>query len=138
MFETRGLFVRYKEVPGMNYEIRHYDTPLLRFSATEDTARPEIEILWVNDDARQLIPLDLTVSPEGVASWLSHRTIPKNRAYVHNFLSKCGLNINRPMSIVRVSKALSLNDCCGWSRKALRAALKSTISMTTGSAGFCR
>ena len=35
----------------MNYEIRHYDTPLLRFSATEDTARPEIEILWVNDDA---------------------------------------------------------------------------------------
>ena len=96
----------------MNYEIRHYDTPLLRFSATEDTARPEIEILWVNDDARQLIPLDLTVSPEGVASWLSHRTIPKNRAYVHNFLSKCGLNINRPMSIVRVSKALSLNDCC--------------------------
>ena len=96
----------------MNYEIRHYDTPLLRFSATEDTARPEIEILWVNDDARQLIPLDLTVSPEGVASWLSHRTIPKNRAYVHNFLSKCGLNLNRPMSIVRVSKALSLNDCC--------------------------
>ncbi|MBR6716793.1 MAG: XRE family transcriptional regulator, partial [Oscillospiraceae bacterium] len=87
----------------MNYEIRHYDTPLLRFSATEDTARPEIGILWVNDDARQLIPLDLNLSPEGVASWLSHRTIPKNRAYVHNFLSKCGLNINRPMSIVRVS-----------------------------------
>ena len=53
-----------KEVPGMNYEIRHFDTPLLRFSATEDTARPEIEILWNNEDARQLIPLDLTVSPE--------------------------------------------------------------------------
>ena len=96
----------------MNYEIRHYDTPLLRFSATEDTAKPEIEILWINEDARQLIPLDLKLSPEGVASWLSHRTIPKNRAYVHNFLSKCGLNLNRPMSIVRVSKALSLNDCC--------------------------
>ena len=96
----------------MNYEIRHYDTSLLRFSATEDTAKPEIEILWINEDARQLIPLDLTPTPEGVASWLSHRTIPKNRAYVHNFLSKCGLNLNRPMSIVRVSKALSLNDCC--------------------------
>ena len=50
-----------KEVPGMSYEIWHFDTPLLRFSATEDTARPEIEILWVNDDARQLIPLDLPV-----------------------------------------------------------------------------
>ena len=25
-----------KEVPGMNHEIRHYDTPLLGFSATED------------------------------------------------------------------------------------------------------
>ena len=96
-----------KEVPCMNYEIRHYDTPLLRFSATEDTAKPETEILWINENARQLIPLDMKLTTEGVASWLKHRLLPRNRAYAHNLLSKCGLNFNRPMSIVRVSKALS-------------------------------
>ena len=95
----------------MNYELRHFDTPLMRFSATEDSNSPEIEILWENEDARDLFPLDLTVSPGGISSWLKRRTIPRNRAYVHNFLSKCGLNINRPMNIIKVSKGLSLNDC---------------------------
>ncbi len=95
----------------MNYEIRQFDTPLLRFSATEDTSYPEIEILWVNNAQRNLLPLDLDVTAEGVSRWLRHRTIPKNRAYVRNFLSKCGLNLNRPLNIIKVSKGLSLNDC---------------------------
>lgn len=95
----------------MNYELRHFNTPLLRFSATEDSNTPEIEILWENEEKRDLFPLDLTLSGEGLSKWLKHRTIPKNRAYVHNFLSKCGLNLNRPMNIIKVSKGLSLNDC---------------------------
>ena len=95
----------------MIYELKHFDTPLMRFSATEDTNTPEIEILWINEAKRDLLPLDLELSSEGIAKWLKHRTIPKNRAYVHNFLSKCGLNINRPMAIINVSKGLSLNDC---------------------------
>lgn len=95
----------------MNYELKHFDTALLRFSATEDTGNPEIKILWTNDKAANLFPLDMTVTEEGVAKWLKRRTIPKNRAYVNNFLSKCGLNINRPINIIKVSKGLSLNDC---------------------------
>ena len=95
----------------MNYELKHYDLSLVRFSATEDTNTPEIKILWVNEDKKYLFPLDLELTEEGIAKWLKHRTIPKNRAYVHNFLSKCGLNINRPMTIIKVSKGLSLNDC---------------------------
>lgn len=95
----------------MNYELKHYDLSLVRFSATEDTNTPEIKILWVNEDKKDLFPLDLELTDEGIAKWLKHRTIPKNRAYVHNFLSKCGLNINRPMTIIKVSKGLSLNDC---------------------------
>ena len=95
----------------MNYELKHYDLSLVRFSATEDTATPEIKILWVNEDEKNLLPLDLELTNDGLAKWLKHRTIPKNRAYVHNFLSKCGLNINRPMTIIKVSKSLSLNDC---------------------------
>ena len=95
----------------MCYEIRHFDTPLVRFSATEDSSSPEIQILWVNDQKKALLPLDLQLTNDGIGRWLKHRTIPKNRAYVHNFLSKCGLSVNRPMSIIKVSKGLSLNDC---------------------------
>ena len=95
----------------MNYELKHFDTTLIRFFATEDSNTPEIKILWQNDEQKNLFPLDLDVSGDGISKWLKHRTIPKNRAYVHNFLSKCGLNLNRPINIIKVSKGLSLNDC---------------------------
>lgn len=95
----------------MDFELRHFDTPVLRFSATEDSSTPDIEISWRNEERRDLFPLDLNPTNEGLARWLKHRTIPKNRAYVHSFLSKCGLNLNRPMNIIKVSKGLSLNDC---------------------------
>lgn len=95
----------------MNYELKHFDLSLVRFSTTEDTNIPEIKILWLNEEKKYLFPLDLELTAEGLAKWLKHRTIPRNRAYVHNFLSKCGLNINRPMTIIKVSKGLSLNDC---------------------------
>ena len=78
---------------NITYELRHFDTPLMRFTATEDTSSPEIEILWVNEEKKVLLPLDMNVNGDSVSRWLRHRTIPKNRAYVHNFLSKCGLNI---------------------------------------------
>ena len=57
-----------------------------------------------------MLPLDLQLKPESLSRWLRHRTIPKNRAYVHSLLSKCGLNLNRPMSIINMCKGLSLND----------------------------
>ena len=95
----------------MNYELRHFNTPLLRFHATEDSSTPEITILWCDENKKNLLPLDLQFSSDGISKWLKHRTIPKNRAYVHNFLSKCGLHTNRPMNIIRASKGLSLNDC---------------------------
>lgn len=95
----------------MNYELRHFDTPLIRFTATEDSSMPQITILWVNEAEEHLLPLDLSLTGDSIAKWLKSRTIPKNRAYVHNFLSKCNLNLNRPMNIIKVSKGLSLNDC---------------------------
>lgn len=95
----------------MNYELKHFNTALVRFSATEDTAAPDINILWVKEECRDLLPLGMELSGSGIAKWLKQRTIPKNRAYVNSFLSKCGLHINRPMNIIRVSKGLSLNDC---------------------------
>ena len=94
----------------MEYTLKQYDTPLLKFSATTDTSEPEIEILWHDAEKTHLLPLDLELTPESVGRWLRHRTIPKNRAYVHTLLSKCGLNLNRPLSIIHICKGLSLND----------------------------
>ena len=95
----------------MAYELRHFDTPLLRFEAIDSTYAAELNITWINEEKRHLLPLDLEPDGDSLFKWLKHRTIPKNRAFVHNFLSKCGLNLNRPLSIIQVSKGLSLNDC---------------------------
>ncbi len=95
----------------MNYILKHFDTPLIRFHASEDSNDPEITIHWINEEMRSLLPLDLgEPSEEHISKWLQRRTIPKNRAFVRSFLAKCGLSVNRPMSIISVSKGLSLND----------------------------
>ena len=96
----------------MEYVLKHFDTSLLRFTANADSADPEYQITWVNENQRELLPKDMdTLSEEEIDRWIRHRTIPKNRAFVHDLLAKCGLNINRPMNIVAVCKGLSLNDC---------------------------
>ena len=96
----------------MKFVLKHFDTPLIRFSA-ESGAEPSIVVQWTNDRDKALLPLDLQqeVTAEKLESWLRHRTIPKNRAYVDSLLSAMGLSPNRPMDIIRLSKGLSLNDC---------------------------
>ena len=94
----------------MKYTLKQYDIPLLTFSA-QSGAEPNIEILQVNEEKRYLLPLDLEVTAKGLQSWISHRNIPRNRAYVDNLLSSMGLSANRPLDIIRLSKGLSLNDC---------------------------
>ena len=95
----------------MLYTLKHYDTPLMQFTARSG-AEPNIEILSVNEQTKNLLPLDLPeLSDKGLESWIRHRSIPKNRAYVDNLLSSMGLSYNRPMDVIRVSKGLSLNDC---------------------------
>lgn len=94
----------------MNYVLKQYDLPLLKFAVEENLASPKITILWVNEDKRALLPLDLKPDGDSLSNWIRHRTIPKNRAYVRELLAKCGLNLNRPMSIIALCKGLSLND----------------------------
>lgn len=93
----------------MEYVIKHKDEPVLRFALTENTSEPVVRVTWTTEDL-SMLPIDMTVSDEGVRRWLRNRTIPKNRAFAHSFLSKCGLSINRPMDVITVSKGLSLND----------------------------
>lgn len=95
----------------MIYTLMHFDTPLIVFSA-ERQVEANIKIIEAHEENKELLPLDLTeVSENGIESWIRHRAIPKNRAYVDTLLSSLGLSINRPLDIIRVSKGLSLNDC---------------------------
>ena len=96
---------------AMRYTIRHFDLPLLTFEANMDSADTDLHIIKVYEENRSFLPLNLTVSEDGVERWLRHRTIPKNRAYVDALLSKVGLSLNRPLGIITVCKGLSLNDC---------------------------
>ena len=94
----------------MIYELKYFDKTVLKFSAVDNSNEPDVKIIWADND-KTFLPLDLELTDEGLYKWLKHRTIPSNRAYVRNFLSKCGLSLNRPMNIIKVSKGLSLNDC---------------------------
>ena len=51
----------------MELILKQYDIPLLRFSATNDSSTPEIEVHWINEDQKHLLPLDMELSPEGIS-----------------------------------------------------------------------
>ncbi len=51
----------------MNYILKQYDIPLLQFSATNDSRRPEFEILWINKEHKHLLPLDMNLTPKGLS-----------------------------------------------------------------------
>ena len=95
----------------MRYILKDADRPLLEFSANMQSSEADLQIQKIHEENRAFLPLNLTLTNEGVERWLKHRTIPKNRAYVDALLSKTGLSINRPLGIIAVCKGLSLNDC---------------------------
>ena len=55
----------------MEYILKHFDTPLLRFTANADYANPEYRITWVNEAQRKLLPMDIAaVSEEELDRWI--------------------------------------------------------------------
>ncbi len=93
----------------MIFVLKHFDEEILKFSANENSSNPDYKILWVTEN-KALLPLGFECSEQGLESWIKHRSVPKNRAYMDNLLSKCNLSPNRPLSVVYFSKGLSLND----------------------------
>ena len=72
---------------AVRYTIRHFDLPLFTFEANMDSADTGLHFIKVYEENRSFLPLNLTVSEDGVERWLRHRAIPKNRAYVDALLS---------------------------------------------------
>ena len=82
----------------MNYILKQFDEPLVKFSATTDTSEPEIQILWTNEEKAALLPLDLTLTPDlsklgqantgassnGFAGGASRRIAPMSIAFWQN------------------------------------------------------
>lgn len=95
----------------MSYILKQFDIDLLYFDVQKDIDGVSTQILSVNEEQKNLLPLDLELSDKGLAKWLKRRTIPGNRAYVQNFLAKLGLNEKDTKGIIDFCKGLSLNDC---------------------------
>lgn len=93
------------------YSLRLYDEELLTFSMKESgLSGMQAEIISVNEERKEVFPLDLTLTDEGIIKWLKKRVIPKNRAFVDEILKTLGLSVNNIKGIIDVCMGLSLND----------------------------
>lgn len=89
--------------------LKHRDAEVLRF----DWLEPEgVRIVSVNEAARRFLPLDLhgEATDEGLWRWLKHRAVPKQRAYIDQFLAQLGIRNGDLRGIIGFSRGLSLND----------------------------
>ena len=94
----------------MNYILKQFDNDLLYFSMNNTNDGLQVHINSVNEKMKNQIPLDLEVDDNSLKRWLEKRTIPRNRAYVSNFLSKLGLNEKDTKGIIEICQGLSIND----------------------------
>ena len=95
----------------MQYELRQYDMPLLTFRIEKQGIGELAYIIeWVNEDHKDLLPIGLSPTSEGIGKWLRSRTIPKNRQYVDQILARSGLSHNDVLGVINICKGLSLND----------------------------
>jgi hypothetical protein len=93
------------------YELRLYDMPLLSFEYSKNTFGVyNVSHVRLLSDKREIFPLDLETTPDGVNSWLDKRVIPKNRAFVEEILKSLELERDDTKGIIDICKGLSLND----------------------------
>jgi hypothetical protein len=99
-------------VAPARYELRLYDATLLSFTLEEKGIEGlRATILSVNEGRRQLLPLGMPLTDDGILKWLEWRVIPKNREFVDEILKTLGLSAGNTKGIIDVCKGLSLNDC---------------------------
>lgn len=93
------------------YNLKLYNQTLVTFSLEEKGLEGLcVQIHTVREDLKELLPLDLVMTGDGILKWLQKRVIPKNRAFVDEILKSLGLSINNTKGIIDVCKGLSLND----------------------------
>ena len=95
----------------MDFVLKQFDDVLLNFMAKRTIDGIDVSITSINKDKVERLPLGMSPTSESLTRWLRHRTIPANRAYAQNFLSKNGLSENDFIGILQICKGLSLTDC---------------------------
>ena len=101
----------------MNYILKQFDNDLLYFSMNNTNDGLQVHINSVNEKMKNQIPLDLEVDDNSLKRWLEKRTIPRNRAYVSNFLSKLGLNEKDTKGIIEICQDYDLIIVIGLLKK---------------------
>ena len=94
----------------MNYILKQFDNDLLYFSMENTNDGLQVHIISVDEKMKSQIPLDLDINDKSLKRWLEKRTVPRNRAYVSNFLARIGLNEKDTKGIIEICQGLSLND----------------------------
>lgn len=94
----------------MKYILKQFDNDLLYFSMENTNDGLQVHIDSINNKMMNQIPLDLEINDKSLKRWLEKRTIPRNRAYVSNFLARLGLNEKDTKGIIDICMGLSLND----------------------------
>lgn len=95
----------------MDFVLKQFDDVLLNFMTKRTIDGIDVSITSINKDKVERLPLGVSPTSESLTRWLRHRTIPANRAYAQNFLSKNGLSENDFIGILQICKGLSLTDC---------------------------
>ena len=93
------------------YYLKLYDDVLVTFSLQEKGLEGLVaEVLSFDESKMHLLPVNMELTSKGIVKWLSHRVIPKNRAFVDEILKTFGLSSNDTKGIIDVCLGLSLND----------------------------
>lgn len=72
----------------------------------------DFKISEIKKDKKEIFPISLKVTEEGLKEWMETRKVPKNRAFVEKILGTLveNENLKHPMDYIKVSFGLSLND----------------------------
>lgn len=89
--------------------LKHRDKNILRFEWLEPYG---VRVLEVFEENLKFLPLEMkgAATDDALWMWLKHRTVPRNRAYIHNFLANLGIKSDDIRGIIKFCRGLSLND----------------------------
>lgn len=95
----------------MIYELKHFDTTVMKFSLEYEPLKGTVcKIVWADDGNKDIYPIGVKADSKSILSWLKSRTVPKNRGYVESLLASMNLAENDLIGVLNICKGLSLND----------------------------
>lgn len=89
--------------------LRHRDRELLRFEWVEPQG---VRVVSVNEAERRFLPLEMhgVANDETLWTWLTRRTVPRNRRNIEELMARIGLSSRNVKGIIELCRGLSLND----------------------------